>query len=393
MKKSFKKVILSLLVSLSVIGSSFTTIVNAATPISSLPFGNIQTYLLSNSKVTTYDINTKKKNASFYAYGWEDVVKLLSYSGGYLKISCPNGKSYKTVLVKDTDVFASTSGFTRYKINKNYTVYTKYNSSKSFGTVTSGTNLYVLSGTKNGKVQIAYDLSAGGYKLGWISESAVKHVHNFVNSGSFESAHPHKGYSKCSCGQTQYNGKTYKYQNCTTCYPKVTTSSSQGFQLPIKNTSNYRGWKALSSRKYHVAVDLYNSSDKNVYSFGSGTVIATGFNSANGNYVVTKHTISGKAVYGFYAHLASISVSKNASVSKGQKIGVVGATGSCSNGITHTHFSLSDSLNSNGAYLGYISSDNSIGQDVLKITKGSTQVGYTFYNPNYVVSKGALPSK
>ena len=98
---------------------------------------------------------------------------------------------------------------------------------------------------------------------------------------------------------------------------KSTSSQNQAqrpskWQLPMKgakcswrNGGANMSWGARNSaksgsRQYHLALDLKGSSS-NIYAAAAGTVAATGYNSANGGYVIIKHTVSGKTVYSFYA--------------------------------------------------------------------------------------------
>ena len=147
------------------------------------------------------------------------------------------------------------------------------------------------------------------------------------------------------------------------------------------NCNNY-GRNNAGGRNYHVGLDLMSNSDWNVYSASSGWVVRSGYQSANGNYVIVQHEISGKTVYAFYAHLESRYVSEGQYVSTGDLIGVAGNSGtSASSSIRHLHFAIVDQL-WNGSYYGYatwFSGD--------KTTYG----GVTYYNPGYVVTYGCLP--
>ncbi len=57
-----------------------------------------------------------------------------------------------------------------------------------------------------------------------------------------------------------------------------------------------------------------------------------------GNTIMITHSINGKTYATLYAHLNSIHVSKNQSVSQGQQIGVMGSTGSST--AKHLHFEI-----------------------------------------------------
>lgn len=164
---------------------------------------------------------------------------------------------------------------------------------------------------------------------------------------------------------------------------------SVSYQMPLTNARctwrSYSNWSwgnrsGQGSRVYHLGVDIIGSSDA-VMATAAGTVARCGYNSANGNYVILKHNISGKNVYSFYAHLGSYNVRNGAAVAKGTRIGTVGNTGSSSRG-KHLHFAMMDTLWSNGAYYGYatwFSGD--------KVSYG----GVTYYNPVYVIQNNRLP--
>lgn len=168
----------------------------------------------------------------------------------------------------------------------------------------------------------------------------------------------------------------------------TSSNSSTSFQMPLANARctwrSYSNWSWASksgsgSRVYHLGIDIIGSSD-NVMAAATGIVAKCGYNSANGNYVILKHSVSGKTVYSFYAHLASYNVRNGAAVAKGSKIGVVGNTGSASRG-KHLHFAMMNTL-WNGSYYGYATyfSGNK-----------TTYAGVTYYNPVYVIQNNRLP--
>lgn len=168
------------------------------------------------------------------------------------------------------------------------------------------------------------------------------------------------------------------------------SNASNSFEMPLKNarcswrSSSNWSWGnkgGTAARPYHIGIDILGSTD-DVMATANGTVASYGYNDGNGNYVVLKHTISGKTVYSFYAHLnsSSNSLRKGQMVTKGTKIGVVGNTGN-SRG-KHLHFAIVDKLWTDGRYYGYATyfSGN-------KVRYG----GVTYYNPYYVVRNNKLP--
>ncbi|WP_235848311.1 peptidoglycan DD-metalloendopeptidase family protein [Litchfieldia alkalitelluris] len=83
----------------------------------------------------------------------------------------------------------------------------------------------------------------------------------------------------------------------------------------------------------HKGIDIARPSDRTIKAADNGTVVSAGYDGGYGNKIVINHNNGLKTVY---AHLASISVSVGQTVSQGQKIGVMGATGH-STGV-HLHF-------------------------------------------------------
>ena len=71
-------------------------------------------------------------------------------------------------------------------------------------------------------------------------------------------------------------------------------------------------------------------------------VVAATYNASMGNYVMVDH---GDGLYTIYMHASSLLVSAGQSVSRGQKIALVGSTGNSTG--NHLHFS----VRLNGSYV------------------------------------------
>ena len=104
--------------------------------------------------------------------------------------------------------------------------------------------------------------------------------------------------------------------------------------------SSYYGWRYHPIRHeshFHSGVDITGTSSKNIFAIQSGkvTVASTGYNSGAGNHVKIDH---GNGYVSDYMHLAKILVSKGETVEKGQIIGIMGCSGSCTG--THLHLSV-----------------------------------------------------
>ncbi len=89
----------------------------------------------------------------------------------------------------------------------------------------------------------------------------------------------------------------------------------------------------LQTLRAHQGVDYGAPSGTPVRSVGDGVVEFAGVQNGYGNIIILKHRNKDSTVY---AHLSRISVRKGESVSQGQKIGAVGATGWATG--PHLHF-------------------------------------------------------
>lgn len=107
---------------------------------------------------------------------------------------------------------------------------------------------------------------------------------------------------------------------------------------PIAVTSEF-GWRTspiTGQQEFHNAIDLVNGNPNTpvLASAGGEVVQASGeYWDWYGNYVVVKHT---DGLYTGYAHLSRIDVSKGQTITKGQKLGLMGTTGPSTG--EHLHF-------------------------------------------------------
>ena len=185
-----------------------------------------------------------------------------------------------------------------------------------------------------------------------------------------------------------------KLESSTQETPGATTTSE--YALPVSNriiTSNFQPWYRHDyvNEWAHVGVDyVSNNNDKNIYAFYNGVVSTATYNSSAGNFVEIKHSLGGKTFYSYYFHLASSSVSQGDSVSAGQKIGVMGATGDV-NGV-HLHFQITDRDVYSGGYFDTPRSNASYsGWSIDKqasYPSFTSSTGTVFYNPELVLRNG-----
>ena len=104
--------------------------------------------------------------------------------------------------------------------------------------------------------------------------------------------------------------------------------------------SSYYGYRVHPIRgeeHFHSGVDITGTSSRNVYAIQSGTVKSaqTGWNSGAGTNVKIDHDGGYMSVY---MHLSKYMVKPGDKVEKGQVIGIMGCTGSCTG--THLHLTI-----------------------------------------------------
>lgn len=111
------------------------------------------------------------------------------------------------------------------------------------------------------------------------------------------------------------------------------------FKGKFKVTSP-RGNRTLKGKKeYHGGIDLVAlETDKNVYAIADGTVDATPYETNGFGYYVRQILADGRRIY--YGHFKedSISVKAGQKIKKGDKLGIMGATGNVTG--AHTHLEL-----------------------------------------------------
>ena len=87
--------------------------------------------------------------------------------------------------------------------------------------------------------------------------------------------------------------------------------------------------------RYHSGIDIdgYGNDGAPVVASDGGTVVTASYNDGYGNYVISDH---GNGYQTLYAHMSGLAVGAGQSVSQGQTVGYLGATGRATG--THCHF-------------------------------------------------------
>lgn len=123
-----------------------------------------------------------------------------------------------------------------------------------------------------------------GYIAHYTLNNLGKHTHSY--SSNYESAHPHKVYAKCSCGDWYYTGDTKYLDSCSDCWDKnrvdvwasrvnETTELSEGivknryqfwFKFANKDTGAlYNSYGSI--RGYKSKISVYNPDGSELYSY------------------------------------------------------------------------------------------------------------------------------
>ncbi|MBN1835425.1 MAG: peptidoglycan DD-metalloendopeptidase family protein [Spirochaetales bacterium] len=103
----------------------------------------------------------------------------------------------------------------------------------------------------------------------------------------------------------------------------------------LSSAFGYRKDPFSDNVQFHRGLDIAAPTGTPVRVSLDGRVVAAGWDAVLGNYVLVRHQVGFSSVYG---HLSQILVKRGATVSRGQRIGLVGSTGRSTG--PHVHFEL-----------------------------------------------------
>lgn len=102
--------------------------------------------------------------------------------------------------------------------------------------------------------------------------------------------------------------------------------------------SSYYGWRVhpiQHIQKFHTGVDITGTRSKDIYAIQDGKVVTASYHGSMGNYLRVEHANGYVSVY---MHLKERLAKVGDTVEKGEKIGIMGCTGSCTG--THLHLTI-----------------------------------------------------
>ncbi|MGN0518917.1 MAG: M23 family metallopeptidase [Acutalibacteraceae bacterium] len=369
MKKRISTFLLAIIIATSLcISSGVNTMAAVSWPSfsSSKP---IKTYTISTSNNTTAYTSSSLSTKKGTIYATDEIyiysIGKNSNSKYYAYCSYPITGGRKYAYIPLSAVTSATAPISKGTATAGITAYRRASTSKTAGSISKGDVVYKMA-TSGSYTQVLYNIGSvsnpTGYRLAWITSSAYSKYISSPSSDTSVTTSLQYPLKNAKCSWRSYNSSTWSW------------------------SENRNGGGYSSSRVYHLGLDLTSSTSSNVYACASGTVAACSSSNsgANGRYVIVKHSISGKTVYSFYAHLSSVKVSKGQSVNTNTVLGVIGGSGYGQNNYygTHLHFAMMDTLWSNGAYYGYA---------YYFTGNKKTYDGVTYYNPKYVIENKKLP--
>ena len=122
------------------------------------------------------------------------------------------------------------------------------------------------------------------------------------------------------------SGQRIVYSGGVFCWPAPSCSY-------ISSEFGYRTHPVYGTKKYHSGMDMAAPGGSSILAAADGTVKFAGWNGGYGNCVIIDH---GNGIQTLYGHSSKLLVSSGQSVKRGQKIALVGTTGTSTG--NHLHF-------------------------------------------------------
>ena len=131
----------------------------------------------------------------------------------------------------------------------------------------------------DGCCKVSYPLDSGGTKTVY-SKISLFNVHTHSYKENYESAHPHKKYMKCSCGDWYYTGATTYLSSCSACNPTKVVFDKDSISLGLSKNKTAQVTATISGNYSHwicewdgntIEVDKNQSGNKIVMTISSRT--------------------------------------------------------------------------------------------------------------------------
>ena len=241
-------------------------------------------YSVDSSGVTVYDCNWDNNCGIRKAH-----VGFGTWSGrNSSKLTLLRSDNYPTDTIVHTVNSSYGKNFTSYpkaKITAGNIYDANHNQISSTAWIGTSDKCTIHEVYTDGCCKVSYPLDSGGTKTVY-SKISLFNVHTHSYKENYESAHPHKKYMKCSCGDWYYTGidaATYdsgKITTAATCKSTgvktytCTVCKATKTETIAKNPSNHVGGTAVKNAKAATCTAKGYTGD--TYCLGCGVITAKG---------------------------------------------------------------------------------------------------------------------
>ena len=265
----------------------------------------LKAYTLATGKTTVYtDVNGSAKTNKIYDTDLCTISKI--YTNGWCKVSFPlDAGGTDTGYVKTSVFFNTSYDVHTIKAAKQITTYKRSDLSQTTGYAGSGDKVYVI-GHNSKAVQIAYPLTAGGYKVGWVPISpftfTVKYNANGGTGSMSSSSVKYQGTLSLKSNAFTKTGYTFAGWNVYRSSDKTWYVSGIGWKTASEISNKGYSKKLYSNKASYTFTDSWTAGAKTndtytFYAVWKANVLSVSFNTNGGTISSDKYKKSNNFVY------------------------------------------------------------------------------------------------
>ena len=265
----------------------------------------LKAYTLATGKTTVYTaVNGSAKTNKIYDTDLCTISKI--YTNGWCKVSFPlDAGGTDTGYVKTSVFFSTSYDVHTVKAAKQITTYKRSDLSQTTGYAGSGDKVYVI-GHNSKAVQIAYPLTAGGYKVGWVPISpftfTVKYNANGGTGSMSSSSVKYQGTLSLKSNAFTKTGYTFAGWNVYRSSDKTWYVSGIGWKTASEISNKGYSKKLYSNKASYTFTDSWTAGAKTndtytFYAVWKANVLSVSFNTNGGTISSDKYKKSNNFVY------------------------------------------------------------------------------------------------
>ena len=265
----------------------------------------LKAYTLATGKTTVYTaVNGSAKTNKIYDTDLCTISKI--YTNGWCKVSFPlDAGGTDTGYVKTSVFFNTSYDVHTIKAAKQITTYKRSDLSQTTGYAGSGDKVYVI-GHNSKAVQIAYPLTAGGYKVGWVPISpftfTVKYNANGGTGSMSSSSVKYQGTLSLKSNAFTKTGYTFAGWNVYRSSDKTWYVSGIGWKTASEISNKGYSKKLYSNKASYTFTDSWTVGAKTndtytFYAVWKANVLSVSFNTNGGTISSDKYKKSNNFVY------------------------------------------------------------------------------------------------